>query len=85
MRYYNKTKGPLSATLTNGDSCFFPPKQWTELAEEFDGSEAIAKLISKGFIVRALEVSEVELPQVKVPEPEVKTELEDKKIKSKKG
>lgn len=49
-RYYNKTRSPLSATLRNGETAFFAPKKWVELAKEVEGSAAVLELRRKGFL-----------------------------------
>lgn len=77
--YYNTTRGPLSVTLNDGSSMAIPPKGWIFVDPANEGSASIAKLCSKGFLVRSAvarsEPVAVVVPVVAVPVvPEVKVE-----------
>jgi hypothetical protein len=51
--YYNATRGPLSASLTDGSALSLGPKKWVYIAPENESSASIIKLLDKGFLVRA--------------------------------
>ena len=52
MRYYNVTRGSVAVTLSNGSSCVFAPKAWTDVPADADGSAGLNEYVSKGILVR---------------------------------
>ena len=81
--YYNKTRSPLAVSLQRGTSISIAPKQWITIAPEDEGTESLAKAVSKGFLVVSKipavkpapvvlaveEVVPVAAPEVKVEKP----------------
>lgn len=51
--YYNSTRGPLTATLTDGAALSISPKAWIYISPENESSASILKLLDKGFLVRS--------------------------------
>jgi hypothetical protein len=51
--YYNSTRGPLTATLTDGAALSISPKAWIYISPENESSASILKLLGKGFLVRS--------------------------------
>lgn len=67
--YYNATRGPLSATLTDGSALSLSPKKWVYIPAENEGSASILKLCEKGFLVRAKVPMTQPIVDVVVPAP----------------
>jgi hypothetical protein len=51
--YYNATRGPLSASLTDGSALSLGPKRWIFISPENENSASIIKLLDKGFLVKS--------------------------------
>lgn len=51
--YYNATRGPLAATLSDGSSLSMPPKRWIYIDPELESSSSVLKLLEKGFLVKS--------------------------------
>ena len=51
-RYYNKTRSPISTTLRDGTTGYFPSKKWITLSSEQEGVSALAQWVNKGILVR---------------------------------
>jgi hypothetical protein len=51
--YYNATRGPLSASLTDGSALSLGPKKWIYISPANESSASIIKLLDKGFLVRS--------------------------------
>jgi len=64
-RYYNKTRSPISASLRDGGSAYFPPKKWVTLTKEQEGSAAVVEYVRKGILARR----EARKPAVEGPPP----------------
>lgn len=79
--FYNSTRGPLAATLSDGTSVAFPPKQWLYVDDAQESSASIVQLCAKGFLKRAAVPRTAKAPVVEEPvatKPEVasdKTEV----------
>ena len=88
-KYYNKTRGPVSVALLNGETIVFAAKTYTEVAREQEGSPALIRARRSGRLVR-MAVPEVVVekvaPVVAKPKevPEVKGEPKVKKAEKKK-
>ena len=53
VKYYNRTRGPLSVTLASGASTAVAPKSWIDVPIDEDGSANLGELVLKGLLVRA--------------------------------
>lgn len=51
--YYNATRGPLSASLTDGSALSIGPKRWIFISPENESSASIIRLLDKGFLVKS--------------------------------
>jgi hypothetical protein len=68
--YYNATRGPLSATLTDGSALSLSPKKWIYIPAENEGSASILKLCEKGFLVRAkVPMTQLAIEAIVAPAP----------------
>jgi hypothetical protein len=67
--YYNATRGPLSASLTDGSALSIGPKKWIFISPENENSASIVKLLDKGFLVRAKAARSAPASAALVPAP----------------
>jgi hypothetical protein len=72
--YYNKTRGPLSITLANGESMCLGTKKWVTLSPEDEGSSSLAEALRRGFLVKSKIDATVLAPVVApVPAPAIQS------------
>lgn len=58
--YYNRKNGPLSITLADGTSHFFPPKKRTNVEANLESSPALLKYLKKGYLHKEINFSSTE-------------------------
>lgn len=93
MRFYNRTRGPLSFNMTDGVNILAPPKSYVDLDPSTVGSTSINDYIEKGFLVpaawdppsAALQVQEVVVQAPPSVSEEIHEEVSDPKAKRRIG
>jgi len=71
-KYYNKTRGPLSATLRDGSVMVFKPKAWVTVADSLASSSSMVGHVRRGLLVRS-PIPDL-VPEAQKPEPKPKPE-----------
>lgn len=61
-KYYNTQRNMIGARGVGGASVSFPPKKWTLIPPEVEGSSEILALVQKGYIKRKLEPEVMAVP-----------------------
>lgn len=66
--YFNKTRGPVTVSLKNGESAIVGPKKTMIVTPEQDGSASLHAMVRRGLLIRLKEKPPKPVP-APAPEP----------------
>jgi len=64
--YFNKTRGPVTVSLKNGESSIVGPKKVMVVSPEQDGSASLHAMVRRGLLIK---LKEPTLPQIQEVSP----------------